>query len=348
MNILVIGPSWVGDMVMAQSLFKELVRLYPSANIDVLAPDACRPLLERMPEVRDPLKMPLGHGAVELKIRWKLGRSLKSRNYDWAILLPNTLKSALIPFFAGIPRRTGWRGEMRYFLLDDLRVLDETRYGLMVERFVALAHEPNMPLPDVLPKPRLLYHDGAREAVINKLGLDVNDRPVLALCPGAEFGEAKRWPGDKYAEVAAEKIEEGWQVWLLGSPKDRKGSDDIYNELNAEQKNSCFNLCGKTNLTEVVDLMSLADAVVSNDSGLMHIAAAVDVKTIALFGLSDPLRTAPYGDKHIVIRTGIDCSPCWSIHNLGIGVVRCVHPENICMKEISVDRVFQEAEGALS
>ena len=311
MNILVIGPSWVGDMVMAQSLFKELVRLYPKANIDVLAPDASRPLLERMPEVRDSLTMPLGHGAVDIKLRWKIGRSFKSRDYDWAILLPNTFKSALIPFFAGIPRRTGWRGEMRYILLDDLRVLDETRYGLMVERFVALAHEPNMPLPDVLPKPRLLYHDGAREAVINKLGLDVNERPVLALCPGAEFGEAKRWPGDKYAEVAAQKIEEGWQVWLMGSPKDRIGSDDIYNELDTELKDFCFNLCGKTSLTEVIDVMSLADAVVSNDSGLMHMAASLNRPLVVIYGSTSPKFTPPLSDKVEIISLDLECSPCF-------------------------------------
>ena len=311
MNILVIGPSWVGDMVMAQSLFKELVRLYPKANIDVLAPDASGLLLERMPEVRDHIKMPLGHGAIELKVRWNIGRSLKSKNYDWAILLPNTIKSALIPFFAGIPRRTGWRGEMRYLLLDDLRVLDETRYGLMVERFVALAHEPNVGLPALLPKPRLLYHDGERESVINNLGLDVNEKPVLALCPGAEFGEAKRWPGKKYAEVAAQKIEEGWQVWMLGSPKDRLVSDEIYNELNAGQQSNCFNLCGKTSLTEVIDVMSLADAVVSNDSGLMHIAASLNRPLVVIYGSTSPKFTPPLSDNVEIVSLDLECSPCF-------------------------------------
>ena len=298
---------------MAQSLFKELIRLFPKANIDVLAPDASRPLLGRMPEIRDALEMPLGHGAIEMKIRWKIGRSLKSKHYDWAILLPNTFKSALIPFFAGIPRRTGWRGEMRYILLNDLRVLDETQYSLMVERFVALAYNKSDALPSSLPRPRLLYHDGEREAVINRLGLEIGDRPVLALCPGAEFGEAKRWPAEKYAEVALEKINEGWQVWLLGSPKDRKGADEIHNSLAEEIKTFCFNLCGQTSLTEVVDVMSLADAVVTNDSGLMHIAASLNRHLVVIYGSTSPKFTPPLSESGNVeiISLGLECSPCF-------------------------------------
>lgn len=298
-------------MVMAQALFKELARLYPKANIDVLAPDPSRPLLSRMPEVNQALNMPLGHGAVDLKVRWNIGRSLRAKHYDWAILLPNTFKSALVPLFAGIPRRTGWRGEMRYLLLNDLRVLDETRYRLMVERFVALAHDKNGVLPDTLPKPKLLTRDGEREAAVNRLGLEVGGRPVLALCPGAEFGDAKRWPGEKYAELAAQKIAEGWQVWLLGSPKDRAGADDIYHALNKVAQEHCANLCGQTSLTEVVDIMSLADAVVSNDSGLMHIAASLNRPLVVIYGSTSPKFTPPLSERVEIVSLNLDCSPCF-------------------------------------
>lgn len=139
-KILIVGPSWVGDMVMAQSLFKELKRLHPDCSIDVLAPAWSKPLLERMPEVARGIDMPVGHGQLLLKERYRLGMSLRTEKYDQAILLPNSLKSALIPAFAEIETRTGWRGEWRYGLLNDIRKLDKKRYPLMVQRFIALAH----------------------------------------------------------------------------------------------------------------------------------------------------------------------------------------------------------------
>ena len=154
MRILIIGPSWVGDMVMAQTLFQCLKQQHPECEIDVLAPEWSRPLLERMPEVRQALSFPLGHGALELATRRRIGKSLAGQ-YDQAILLPNSLKSALVPYFAGIPKRTGWRGEMRYLLLNDVRKLDKARYPLMIERFMALAYAPGAELPQPYPRPSL-------------------------------------------------------------------------------------------------------------------------------------------------------------------------------------------------
>ena len=149
MKILIVGPSWVGDMVMAQTLFQCLQQRHPGCAIDVLAPEWSRPILERMPEVRQALSFPLGHGVLELATRRKIGKSLAGQ-YDQAILLPNSLKSALVPFFAGVPKRTGWKGELRYGLLNDIRTLDKERYPLMIERFMALAFEPGASLPDNL------------------------------------------------------------------------------------------------------------------------------------------------------------------------------------------------------
>ncbi|HHX33968.1 MAG TPA: lipopolysaccharide heptosyltransferase II, partial [Gammaproteobacteria bacterium] len=219
MNILIIGPSWVGDMVMAQTLFMCLQQQHPDCNIDVLAPDWSRPILQRMPEVRQALSFPLGHGVLDLAARRKIGKQLKGQ-YQQAILLPNSLKSALTPFFAGIPLRTGWKGEMRYGLLNDLRVLDKQRYPLMIERFMALAYPPGTDLPKPYPRPSLQIDQVERDSALTAFALQLGDRPVLALCPGAEFGDAKRWPAKHYAEVAEAKIREGWQVWIFGSKND--------------------------------------------------------------------------------------------------------------------------------
>ena len=194
MKYLVVGPSWVGDMVMAQSLFMTLKKRHPDCCIEVLAPAWSRPLLDRMPEVNASIDMPVGHGKLDLGMRRKVARELARYKYDEAILLPNSLKSALIPWFAGIPVRTGWRGEMRFGLLNDIRLLDKNRYPLMVERFVALGLPAQEKLPEELPRPALQIAEESLAAALDKYSLETS-RPVLALCPGAEFGPAKRWPG---------------------------------------------------------------------------------------------------------------------------------------------------------
>ncbi|HSC82459.1 MAG TPA: lipopolysaccharide heptosyltransferase II, partial [Pseudomonas sp.] len=282
MRILIVGPSWVGDMVMAQTLFVCLKQRHPGCEIDVLAPEWSRPILERMPEVRAALSFPLGHGVLDLATRRKIGKSLAGQ-YDQAILLPNSLKSALVPFFADIPLRTGWKGEMRYGLLNDIRKLDKERLPLMIERFMALAYEPGATLPQPYPQPRLVIDEASRAAALAKFGLSL-DRPVLVLCPGAEFGEAKRWPAEHYAKVAEIKIRAGWQVWLFGSKSDQPGGEDIRNRLIPGLREEVVNLAGATSLAEAIDLMSAASAVVSNDSGLMHVAAALNRPLVAVYG----------------------------------------------------------------
>ena len=309
MNILIIGPSWVGDMVMAQTLFTCLKQRHPDCQIDVLAPDWSRPILERMPEVRNALSFPLGHGVLELATRRKIGKSLAGQ-YDQAILLPNSLKSALVPFFAGIPKRTGWKGEMRYGLLNDVRNLDKERLPLMIERFMALAYKPDAALPKPYPQPRLVIGNASREAALAKFGLSL-DRPVLALCPGAEFGEAKRWPAEHYAKVAELKIRAGWQVWLFGSKNDHPGCEEIRARLIPGLREESVNLAGETSLAEAIDLLSCAGAVVSNDSGLMHVAAALNRPLVAVYGSTSPQFTPPLADQVEIVRLGLECSPCF-------------------------------------
>ncbi len=310
MNILIIGPSWVGDMVMAQTLFICLKQRHGAdCMIDVLAPDWSRPILERMPEVRQALSFPLGHGALELSTRRSIGQGLRGQ-YDQAILLPNSLKSALVPFFADIPLRTGWRGEMRYGLLNDVRKLDKDAYPLMIERFMALAYEPNTELPKPYPRPALQIDPASREQALQHFGLE-RDRPVLALCPGAEFGEAKRWPSEHYAAVADAHIRQGWQVWLFGSKKDHAVAEQIRGRLIPGLREEATNLCGDTSLAQAIDLLSCADAVVSNDSGLMHVASALNRPLVAVYGSTSPGFTPPLADRVETLQLGLDCSPCF-------------------------------------
>lgn len=311
MKVLIIGPSWVGDMVMAQTLFACLkLRHGPDCQIDVLAPEWSRPILERMPEINQALSFPLGHGVLDIATRRRIGKSLAGQ-YDQAILLPNSLKSALVPFFAGIPQRTGWRGEMRYGLLNDIRVRDKDRYPLMIERFMALAYEPDHQLERPYPRPLLQIDPVTRDAALERFGLELDRRPVLVLCPGAEFGEAKRWPSERYAAVADEKIRQGWQVWLFGSKKDHPVGEQIRDRLRPGLREESVNLAGETSLAEAIDLMSCATAVVSNDSGLMHVAAALNRPLVAVYGSTSPDFTPPLAEQVEIVRLGLDCSPCF-------------------------------------
>ncbi len=293
-------------MMMSQSLYRTLKARFPQAIIDVMAPAWCRPLLSRMPEVNDAIPMPLGHGALELGARRALGHSLRARRYDRAYVLPNSFKSALVPFFARIPHRTGWRGEMRYGVLNDARVLDKQAWPLMVERYVALAYDKGAmktakDLPQPLLWPQLRVEEGEISQTCAAFSLSA-ERPIIGFCPGAEFGPAKRWPHYHYAELAGSLIDEGYQVVLFGSAKDHEAGNQILAMLNNDQQAWCHNLAGETQLDQAVILIAACKAVVSNDSGLMHVAAALNRPLVALYGPSSPDFTPPLSHKARVIR----------------------------------------------
>jgi heptosyltransferase-2 len=306
-KILVVGPAWVGDMVMAQCLFKLLKQRQPDVVIDVLAPAWSLPLLARMPEVSSAIVMPLGHGKLGLRERYRLGKSLRAHQYDQAIVLPNSFKSALVLWWAKIPVRTGWRGEMRYFVLNDLRVLDKTKYPLMIERFMALGLSPNEALPKDYPVPDLQISAESQNQALANHQLTTPTTPILALCPGAEFGPAKRWPEEYYAALANAKLDAGWQVWIFGSPKD----DDVAKHIMQLTAERCVNLAGRTKLEEAIDLLSLATTVVSNDSGLMHIAAALQKPLVAVYGPTSAAFTPPLNQQAKIVSTKIECQPCF-------------------------------------
>lgn len=313
MKILIIGPSWVGDMVMSQSLYTTLKAQHPQSEIDVLAPAWCKPILERMPEVNQAIEMPVGHGEFNLLGRRALGRALKKNGYTHAFVLPNSAKSALIPWFAGIPVRIGWKGEFRYGLLTDLRP-DKRVFQYMVERYVALAStKENMRSEvrlDNCPSPKLTIDHVALHRTCGQLNLSL-DKPAVGLCPGAEFGPAKRWPDKYYADLAKYLIGKGQQVWLFGSDKDKTVTNKITAALNETEQKNCYDLAGKTSLIEAVDLLSACHTVVANDSGLMHVSAAVGCNIVAIYGSSSPKYTPPLTDKLEMVHTDIECRPCF-------------------------------------
>lgn len=301
-KILIIGPSWVGDMLMSQSLYRQLKRQQPDCQLDVLAPDWCRAILERMPEVDNTIAMPVGHGSLQWGVRKRLGKFLRQRGYHQAIVLPNSLKSALVPWFAGIPLRTGWLGEMRYLLLNDPRKLNKRAFPRMVERYVALAGQAVVSaqaLPPILPPQLRVDADAQRQALAN---FALPTGKLIGLCPGAEFGPAKRWPDYHYAAVANALIERGYSVACFGSAKDAEVVAAIEAQLADEHRQHFYALAGKTSLPQVVDLLAACQAVVSNDSGLMHIAAAVHTPLVALYGPTSPDFTPPLSDSAEVIR----------------------------------------------
>lgn len=309
-NILVVGPAWVGDMVMAQSLFMCLKAEYPDCRISVLAPDWTRPLLDRMPEVERGISLQIGHGELALGQRRALGRSLRQEKFTTAIVLPNSFKSALIPFHAGIPKRVAFKGEWRNMLLSDCRKLDKEALPLMVQRFAALAYPPSIRAPESIPQPRLQSDPANVAAAAQALGLELGGK-VLAICPGAEFGEAKQWPVEHFATTCRAKLDEGWRVWIFGSEKDAEVADEILALIPEDQRKLCSSLAGKTSLAQAIDLLSAADAVVSNDSGLMHIAAALAKPVVALYGSTSPDFTPPLAQRSKLLYTDIECRPCF-------------------------------------
>lgn len=316
-------------MVLAHSLYQVLKQRNADARIDVLAPPWTLPLLARMPEIETGIALPFRHGELRLRERVQLGRQLRSHHYDRAIVLPNSLKSAIVPFVARARVRTGFVGELRYGLLNDTRRLDKQQLPKTVDRFVALGLGRDEPLPAVLPLPRLRAdRDNARSA-LQRLGQELPRQSVLGLCPGAEYGPAKRWPAEYFAEIARDWLDRGRVVWLFGSDKDR----DVTGKIQALTGGRCLDLGGQTRLADAIDLLALTEAVVCNDSGLMHVAAALGRRLIAIYGSSDPGHTPPMSDRARVLYLGLDCSPCFE-RECPLGHLKC-------LRDISPARVLE-------
>ena len=326
-KILIVGPAWVGDMVMAQSLFKVLKAQDPTTVIDVLASDWTRPLLACMPEVHQTHSMPIGHGKLALRQRYQIAQSLKPYAYTQAIVLANSWKSALIPWWAKIPLRTGFWGECRLGLLNDGRRLDKQALPRMIDRFVALAFKADQSMPPI-PYPQLVVNQIQVAKTVQTFcpGFQPGQK-IIALCPGAEFGSAKRWTTEHYVKLGFMKQSEGFVVWIFGSKKDIPVAAEIQQDL----QNSAVDLSGKTRLEEAIDLLSVATVVVSNDSGLMHLAAALNKPLVALYGPTDPAFAPPLGLNTRSLSLALSCSPCRA-RECPLGHHRCMRdllPEKV-------------------
>ena len=310
-------------MVLAQSLFKILKLQHPDCIIDVAAPAWTLPLIARMPEVNHGIALPFKHGQFALFERIKFGKSLRLKAYTQAIILTNSFKSAILPYAANIPQRTSFLGEMRYGLLNDIRSLDKTMLPRTVDRFVTLGLPAGANIPQHLPNPTLITNKENAAEALKVLGLEVPRNKVLGLCPGAEYGPSKRWPTEHFAVLAQNLITQNSnnQIILLGSKSDHALAQEITSR--AKPADKIHNWCGDTSLDEAIALIGMSKAVVSNDSGLMHVAAALQIPQVAIFGSSDPAHTPPLSDRAKIIWLNMTCSPCHK-RVCPLGHLRCL------------------------
>ncbi|MDY7573697.1 lipopolysaccharide heptosyltransferase II [Actimicrobium sp. CCI2.3] len=336
---LIISPNWIGDAVMAQPLLTLLKLAHPERPIDVLAPAWVAPVWRAMAEVDSVIDTSFRHGALQLRERWRCARQLRERDYAAAYVLPNTFKFALIPWLSGIAQRIGYVGESRYGLLNMLHRDDKQLPRPMVAFYAALANSPapSVPQPSELPRPKLTVDTARVAAVVQAAKLDAA-RPLVVFAPGAEFGSAKRWPITHFAELAVmlQQAIPDVQVVILGSEKDRAVGDAI-----TTIAPFVTNLAGSTALEEAIALIAKADAVISNDSGLLHIASALNRKIVALYGPTDPAHAPPFADVVRTIYLALECAPCKQRE--------CPLGHHRCMKDISAEVVLEalrEMDGA--
>lgn len=332
---LIVAPSWIGDTILAQPLFARLHERHPGLLLDAFAPAWAAPVLARMREIRRVIPNPFAHGEFNLAGRWRAGRALKQVGYDAAIVLPNSWKSALPPFFAGIPQRIGFKGEARRCLLNRIHSLDEAALPQLAQRYALLAEEAGTTAPAPLAAPHLEVDAASVRATLTALELDASRAPV-AFCPGAEYGPATRWPARHFAELARRLAETDFPVWLVGSAKDAP----IGTEIETLSGGACRNLCGKTDLGQAIDLLSCARLVVSNDSGLMHVAAALDRPLVALYGSSSTTYTPPLSRRARLLSLGLECSPCFK-RECPLGHFRCLN-------DLTPERVLGEIKETMS
>lgn len=323
-RVLIVGPAWVGDMIMSQVIYSVLRAKHADIEIDVLAPQATVTLVRRMAEVNRGILLKQQHGELGLSYRMNLGRQLATEGYDQAIVTPNSFKSALVPFFASIPRRTGFLGEYRYFLLNDIHLLDKRRLPLMTDRLLDLVDTPGTELT----RPSLMVDPDNQTAWLEREALEI-EGGVVGFCPGAEFGEAKRWPEQHFIALGRSLVARGQRVWVFGGPADAS----IGERIAAAIGEGAVNLAGKTTLLDAIDLLALCSSVVTNDSGLMHVAAGVGVRVLALYGSTSPGFTPPLSDQASTISLELACSPCFKRE--------CPLGHKNCLNQLAPERVLE-------
>ena len=336
-RILVVAPSWLGDIIMSQSLLKTLKQQDPACHITMYAPSYAHCIIERMREVDEIMVNPFAHGQLNLSERMNEGKKLAALNFDKAYILPNSFKSALIPWFAHIKERIGLKGESRYFLLNKMRK-DKQAFERMVNRYVALAYidDKQVTGDDTLPNfeyPKLITHKPSAE-LLSRLKVSL-ERPLLVLGCGANYGPAKLWPPEFFAQVSLHFIKNNWSILALGSPKDQETVNLIkghIQKLAPEALTYFYDIAGQTSLTEALDLVGVCSAGVCNDSGLMHTLAAVQVPQVCLFGSTSTKYTPPLSNKAICLESTQPCHPCFKRN--------CKYNTYLCLHELTVEKVI--------
>ena len=327
-RILIIAPNWIGDAVMSQPLLSSLKSIYPHSQIDVLASTWVAPIYRACTEVHQVIEARLEHKQLQWSIRKQLAKQLELHHYNACFVLPNSLKSALIPWLANIPLRIGYRGEMRFGLINfALDNPSKTNRPPMVNHYLALStvmdYSQDMGTNQPA-NPQLNISPTAKQSVSAKLQAEgIYTKIIYVLCPGAEYGVSKRWPTEHFATLAQQLIlnQPEAHVILLGSKGDQALGEDIQTKAGHSQR--IHNWCGDTSLDEAIALIGMSMALVSNDSGLMHIGAALKVPQVAIFGSSDPQHTPPLSDKAQVIWLNLPCSPCHK-RECPLGHLKCL------------------------
>ena len=312
---------------MSHSLIRRLARMHTAASIDVFSSHALIHIFEQMSEIDEIIENPFGHGQLNLRDRLEVARDIKSRRYDTTYVLPNSLKSALIPFFAKIPNRVGYTGEFRFGLINRRHTLDKNKYPLLASQYLQLAETDPSDSITLSEYPALTVAQRDLGQTLERFNVDPM-RPYICLCPGAEYGPAKRWPQEHFTRLAQKLADNHFHTITLGGENDMKIGAMIYKNTHQETQD----LTGKTTVKEAIQLIAGATCVVTNDSGLMHVAAALSRPLIALFGSSSPEYTPPLSDKAKVLTRALPCSPCFKRV--------CPLGHTNCLKDITVDEVF--------
>jgi heptosyltransferase-2 len=326
-SILIIAPNWIGDAVSTQPLLANLKLLYPDSKIDILASNWVAPVYRACSEVHEVIEAKFEHIKLQWNLRKQLAKEIQAKNYQACFVLPNSFKSALIPWLANIPFRIGYRGELRFGLINlALDNPSKVNRPPMVEHYLALSQllkdDESIPLDKFVPK--LNVSGAAKQQVGQKLqDANINRGSIYAICPGAEYGPSKRWPTEHFSVLAQQLIKQNSnnQIVLLGSKSDYFLAQEITSQ--SKLVSSIHNWCGNTSLDEAIALIGMSKAVVSNDSGLMHIAAALQIPQVAIFGSSDPAHTPPLSDRAKIMWLNMSCSPCHK-RVCPLGHLRCL------------------------
>ncbi|WP_079417116.1 lipopolysaccharide heptosyltransferase II [Thiomonas intermedia] len=344
-RVLLIAPQWIGDAVMAQPLVALLAR--GGATITALGLPSVAPVLRAMPSVDEVIEAPFAHGRLDFNLRRQLAAQLRGRGFERAYVLGNNIKSRLVPWLARIPRRIGYLGEARGVLLTDRVDITDQRAIKAAEPMALSPVSCRMPQPaqalradmrehyaalaqisaaQVLPEPVLSIASQQAEAARQRFGLP---QRWIALCPGAEYGPAKQWPVDHYAALAGRAQQGGYGVAILGASRDGAIGAQI-----AAGAAGSVNLCGATRLEEAIALLADCSGAVSNDSGLMHVAAALGRPTLGLYGSTDPRHTPPAAHRSAALWLHLDCSPCFQ-RTCPLGHLHC-------LRQITPDAAWDE------